>query len=214
MASPDLAIDRIPPSTASYIFATALLAGVTGYFIGQGSSLNIFRSPPNVDDESDLEDEDEDGSEEEEEEDTAELATFEGNHDEVKLVLVVRTDLGMGKGTLSLSFQLGSTSKIKSLLIQICYYYRQNRRAMLPRHARMLQILPLQIAQLAHPQTLGTRRPGESCAASENRGRHAPAASASTQPGSLRACDSGRWAHADCQWQQDGSWCFGAEGYG
>ncbi|QKX55648.1 uncharacterized protein TRUGW13939_02745 [Talaromyces rugulosus] len=100
MASPGLAVDRIPPSTASYIFATAILAGVTGYFIGQGSSLNIFRSPPNVDDESDLEDEEED-DDEEEEDDTAELATFEGNHDEVKLVLVVRTDLGMGKGKIA-----------------------------------------------------------------------------------------------------------------
>jgi hypothetical protein len=98
MASSGLAVDRIPPSTASYIFATAILAGVTGYFIGQGSSLNIFRSPPNVDDESDLEDEEED-DDDEEEDDTAELATFEGNHDEVKLVLVVRTDLGMGKGS-------------------------------------------------------------------------------------------------------------------
>lgn len=101
MASPGLAIDRVPPSTASYIFATAILAGVTGYFIGQGSSLGIFRSAQKVDEESDLEDEEDE--EDEEEDDTAELATFEGNHDEVKLVLVVRTDLGMGKGTVSLS---------------------------------------------------------------------------------------------------------------
>lgn len=54
------------------------------------------------------EDEDEDGSEsedghgheeEEEEEGQGGLEMFEGNREECKLVLVVRTDLGMGKGT-------------------------------------------------------------------------------------------------------------------
>lgn len=94
MAPSELTIDRIPPTTASYIFATAIIAGVTGYFIGQGSSLGIFRSAQHVAEDSDLEDEDEG-----DEDGTAELATFEGNHDEVKLMLVVRTDLGMGKGT-------------------------------------------------------------------------------------------------------------------
>ncbi|CRG92272.1 peptidyl-tRNA hydrolase, PTH2 family [Talaromyces islandicus] len=102
MASAGLELDRVPPTTASYILATAILAGVTGYFIGQGSSLGIFRSAQNVDEESDLEDEEEgEDDDEEEEDDTAELATFDGNHDEVKLVLVVRTDLGMGKGKIA-----------------------------------------------------------------------------------------------------------------
>lgn len=45
-------------------------------------------------------DEEEEDTEEEEEDEGGELATFEGNVDEVKLVLVVRTDLGMGKGEL------------------------------------------------------------------------------------------------------------------
>jgi hypothetical protein len=211
MASPGLAIDRIPPSTASYIFATAILAGVTGYFIGQGSSLNIFRSPQNADDESDLEDEEEE-EDDEEEDDTAELATFEGNHDEVKLVLVVRTDLGMGKGFFFLSptlFYLTFFTDSKTFS-----YYRQNRRAMLPRNPRVLQILPIQIAQLAHSQTLGAWWPGQGCVASENRGRHAVTTSPSSQSGSLRARDSGCWTHADCQWQQDGARCVGPEEYG
>ncbi|KAH8697714.1 SART-1 family-domain-containing protein [Talaromyces proteolyticus] len=105
MATPGLATDRISPSTASYILATAILAGVTGYFIGQGSSLGLFSSAPaqqrrskqgvkDDDDESDFEDD-------EDEYDAGELATFEGNRDEVKLVLVVRTDLGMGKGKIA-----------------------------------------------------------------------------------------------------------------
>jgi PTH2 family peptidyl-tRNA hydrolase len=97
------------------------LAGVAGFFIGQGSWLGLFSRPvffssskprkswPNSydvkvhadssdngsggegeDAEADDSGEDDDGD--------GELATFEGNTDEVKLVLVVRTDLGMGKG--------------------------------------------------------------------------------------------------------------------
>jgi peptidyl-tRNA hydrolase len=98
------------PTTASYVFATAILAGVIGYFAGQGASLGLFSSSPattgrstskratkenHETKEEDLDSEDE---ESEEEGDGTELATFEGNNDEVKLVLVVRTDLGMGKG--------------------------------------------------------------------------------------------------------------------
>lgn len=50
--------------------------------------------------ESDDGDEDEAGEEEEEEEEEQSgLKSFEGNREECKLVLVVRTDLGMGKGT-------------------------------------------------------------------------------------------------------------------
>lgn len=100
------------PTTASYVFATAIIAGVIGYFAGQGASLGLFSSSPATTKRSTakratkekdeiIEEEDEESEEEdseEEEGDGAELATFEGNHDEVKLVLVVRTDLGMGKG--------------------------------------------------------------------------------------------------------------------
>ena len=42
--------------------------------------------------------EEEDSAEEEEEQQQGELKAFEGNREECKLVLVVRTDLGMGKG--------------------------------------------------------------------------------------------------------------------
>ncbi|EEA20183.1 hypothetical protein TMatcc_000164 [Talaromyces marneffei ATCC 18224] len=103
------------PTTASYVFATAIIAGVIGYFAGQGASLGLFSSSPATTKRSTakratkekdeiIEEEDEESEEEdseEEEGDGAELATFEGNHDEVKLVLVVRTDLGMGKGKIA-----------------------------------------------------------------------------------------------------------------
>lgn len=50
----------------------------------------------------DSEDEDSEGSDEDEVAEGGELKTFTDNSDDCKLVLVVRTDLGMGKGALSL----------------------------------------------------------------------------------------------------------------
>ncbi|PGH01845.1 peptidyl-tRNA hydrolase [Blastomyces parvus] len=116
MASPFHPAERAPPSTTALVIATAILAGVAGFFIGQGASLGIFgagagsgsgarKSWPNSYDvkvhaESEEESE-EDGESEEEEGGGGEIAAFEGNTEEVKLVLVVRTDLGMGKGKIA-----------------------------------------------------------------------------------------------------------------
>ncbi|KAL4803666.1 peptidyl-tRNA hydrolase PTH2-domain-containing protein [Aspergillus unguis] len=106
-------LDRIPPSTTTYVVATAILAGITGYFIGQGASLGLFSTKekegwPNSYNvkvhrgSSDEEDESEEEQESDEEEgDGSELASFENNNEEVKLVLVVRTDLGMTKGKIA-----------------------------------------------------------------------------------------------------------------
>lgn len=149
--------DRPPPSTASYILATFIVAACAGYFLGQASSIGIFSSSPssssnkpskakskssknssksswpnsyNVtvhpdssDEElmrnlrgrkkkkagvGDSDEEDEDSGSESESGSAGEemggrgqegLEAFEGNREECKLVLVVRTDLGMGKGT-------------------------------------------------------------------------------------------------------------------
>ncbi|KAL6238176.1 hypothetical protein BDW75DRAFT_237676 [Aspergillus navahoensis] len=105
-------MDRVPPSTTTYVVATAIIAGITGYFIGQGASLGLFSTTekegwPNSynvtphrgssDEEGDSEEEESD----EEEGDGTELANFEDNAEEVKLVLVVRTDLGMTKGKIA-----------------------------------------------------------------------------------------------------------------
>jgi len=122
--------DRPPPSTTSYVIATAILCVSLGYFIGQASSLGLFSTksskkgkgswpnnynvavhPDSSDEElmthikkegvkvvQDSEDDDEDEDSEDEEEDQGELKSFEGNREECKLVLVVRTDLGMTKG--------------------------------------------------------------------------------------------------------------------
>lgn len=108
MAAP---LDRASPTTAAYVIATAIVAGVTGYFIGQGASLGLFKEkqgwPNGYDvkvhrDSSDEEFEEEDSADEESDEEDEgtgeELASFKDNQEEVKLVLVVRTDLGMTKG--------------------------------------------------------------------------------------------------------------------
>ncbi|KAL1958156.1 hypothetical protein VTO42DRAFT_5011 [Malbranchea cinnamomea] len=108
--STSLPVERPPPTTTAIVIATAILAGVAGYFIGQGASIGIFGSSGTVSRSRggkqdvkgrDDDDEWESGSEEEQEGDGGDLATFEGNTDDVKLVLVVRTDLGMGKGKIA-----------------------------------------------------------------------------------------------------------------
>ncbi|BCR83373.1 aminoacyl-tRNA hydrolase PTH2 [Aspergillus chevalieri] len=105
-------LERLPPSTTAYVIATAILAGVTGYFVGQGSSLRLFSGEKegwpnsyNVKVHKDSSDEDYEDNEEEDEEDSeeeeqGELGNF-GDEEEVKLVLVVRTDLGMTKGKIA-----------------------------------------------------------------------------------------------------------------
>ena len=129
-------VDRPPPSTAAIAIATAIIAALGGYFIGQGASLGLFSSknssskkswpnsydvtvhPDSSDEElmeslkSGVEEEDE-VSEEDEAElvEAGKLARFEGNKEECKLVLVVRTDLGMGKGSICpAAIYLGSLS--------------------------------------------------------------------------------------------------------
>lgn len=99
--------DRPTPSTTAVAIASALVAGVIGFFIGQGSSLGLFESggspstarkswPNSYDVKVHADSSDEEGSEEEL---VGDLSDFSDNTEEVKLVLVVRTDLGMGKGT-------------------------------------------------------------------------------------------------------------------
>lgn len=119
MSSPPL--DRLPPSTIAVAVATAIIAGLGGYFLGQGASIGLFggaskaagpkTSWPNSYDvkvhadssdeaagSSGEDNEDDDDDDEEE----SELKEFEDRAgEECKLVLVVRTDLGMTKGTLA-----------------------------------------------------------------------------------------------------------------
>lgn len=102
-----LPANQAAPSTAAIALASAILAGVIGYFIGQFSTLgtvtNDYSKSPGKAKHSDAEDEDEDEDEEEENEAVLvgkqKFSRFTGDTEECKLVLVVRTDLGMTKGT-------------------------------------------------------------------------------------------------------------------
>lgn len=92
------------PSTANIAAACAILAGVTGYFLGTAKSLGLFGGSPiseplprRGEKAQELEDESSDDDNDDDEDDTA-PAEFPGHNEECKMVLVVRTDLGMTKG--------------------------------------------------------------------------------------------------------------------
>lgn len=98
--------DRGTPSTSAVVIGTAIVAGLTGYYLGQARTIGVFgkavtRPSGPSDEESDISDADAAGSGDEDDDvqDLGELKTFPGSTEECKLVLVVRTDLGMGKGT-------------------------------------------------------------------------------------------------------------------
>lgn len=101
--------DHGPPSAAAIAVSTAIIAGITGYYIGQARSIGLFAKPGTrppaapLAQESDISDADaassgDDEDEEDDLQDLGELKTFSDTAEECKLVLVVRTDLGMGKG--------------------------------------------------------------------------------------------------------------------
>ncbi|KAH6870063.1 hypothetical protein J4E91_008420 [Alternaria rosae] len=91
------------PSTANIAAACAILAGVTGYMLGQAKSLGFLGgspiSQPNKSEKKEKAEDSEDSEDEssDEDEDSA-PAEFPGHNEECKMVLVVRTDLGMTKG--------------------------------------------------------------------------------------------------------------------
>ncbi|KAI9717078.1 MAG: hypothetical protein M1812_005013 [Candelaria pacifica] len=89
-----------PPSTAAIAIATAIIAGLGGYYLGQATSLGIFAGSDQKAGYNKLS-ESEKGSDEEDEDEAQEpeeISSFPGSNEECKLVLVVRTDLGMTKG--------------------------------------------------------------------------------------------------------------------
>lgn len=116
--------DPQPPSTASIAIATAILSALFGYFAGQAKILGLFSSPSSTrgnkttnnndrsesssssseDGDSDAANAEKEGQKDddnEEEEPDQEFDGFPNDADEHKLVLVVRTDLGMTKGKIA-----------------------------------------------------------------------------------------------------------------
>ncbi|KAI9666972.1 MAG: hypothetical protein M1831_001477 [Alyxoria varia] len=91
--------DQSQPTTVAIVIATAIVSGLTGYFAAQGFALGLFsglstrRRPSSSSDSA--------SDESKEEEEDEELSSFENDNGECKLVLVVRTDLGMTKGKIA-----------------------------------------------------------------------------------------------------------------
>jgi len=87
------------------MLAGAIMAGVAMYFINQANSAGLFggarSSTASISDQpkAPTASEDDDSDSEEDEEEEQDLKSFEDEDEECKLVLVVRTDLGMTKGT-------------------------------------------------------------------------------------------------------------------
>lgn len=136
--------DKQPPSVAAVAFASGLLGILVGYFIGQGSSIGVWNSPtgskvkskrappkkswPNsydvdvhIGDSSDEEfiasiaDNEADANSEEEDSDQ-DIKSFTNINEEVKMVLVVRTDLGMTKGKIAAQCGHATLACYKSML--------------------------------------------------------------------------------------------------
>jgi peptidyl-tRNA hydrolase, PTH2 family len=85
-----LAADRVPPSMAAVAIASAIVAGLFGFFLGQFSTLgNVTNKVPSPSSS--------DSSDDEFNKEYA-LAGPPTPAEDCKLVLVVRTDLGMTKG--------------------------------------------------------------------------------------------------------------------
>lgn len=87
--------EKAPPSTAAVAVGTAIIAGITGYFLGQANSIGVFgRTKQHIELSNTSDDDDDDADVQ----DLGELKSFPESREECKLVLVVRTDLGMTKG--------------------------------------------------------------------------------------------------------------------
>src|ERR1700753_2129488 len=101
-------LSQTAPSTAAIAVSTAIISLLVGYFLGQGASLGLFGSPLKkktvvrerlADKDADEdEDEDEAGDSDESEDELQNVIEYDAN-EEYKMVLVVRVDLGMNKGT-------------------------------------------------------------------------------------------------------------------
>jgi peptidyl-tRNA hydrolase, PTH2 family len=95
--------DRGAPSTANIVFATAIVSGLAGYYLGQARSIGLFgKAGTSAATEKAVEDSDisdlGDSSDDDDVQDLGEIKSFADSAEECKLVLVVRNDLGMTKG--------------------------------------------------------------------------------------------------------------------
>ncbi|KAL2434771.1 putative peptidyl-tRNA hydrolase 2 [Exophiala dermatitidis] len=124
-----------PPSLTAVAVSSLILGLLAGYFIGSGSSIGIFGTSPtssgvkkswpnsydvkvhaDSSDDEQADDEEDETDQEEEEGDGKELGDFRDSNEEAKLVLAVRTDLGMGKGKIAAQCSHATLACYKYLL--------------------------------------------------------------------------------------------------
>lgn len=211
----------------AFTVTLALVCLTIGYFIGEVSSTGLFepsavnateaphtkKSWPNSYDvtvHADSSDEESGAEGDEDDEDTQgdgkELKGFEDAEDEVKLILVVRTDLNMGKGTLcAVCWQTKPVLCRALMLFKMTtnsHFHRQDRCASISRDPCMLQIPPKPCSLRPAAEKMGEGWSDKDCCAGEKRRRAADIASASNEPGTLckdhprRRKDTNRsWEH-------------------
>ena len=186
-----------PPSTANIAVASAIVAGVTGYMLGQAKSLGLFGgSPISQPSQGSMEkasDSEEDESSNEDDDNAP--AAFPGHGEECKMVLVVRTDLGMTKGR----------SHILCCRVPSLTRPREDWCSMWTRSPGLLQALSTARAQLDDTRTVGTDGPGQGGTAGQERGGARDAAGASTESGRSGTSYPRCGADTDRQWQCNGA---------
>ncbi|RMY60071.1 hypothetical protein D0863_11717 [Hortaea werneckii] len=118
--------ERGPPSTAAVAIGTAIISGLFGYYLGQARSIGLFGTSSTTSPAARIghetgtsdssEADEETGDEEDSLQDLGELKSFAGNNEECKLVLVVRSDLGMGKGKIAAQCSHATLACYKTIL--------------------------------------------------------------------------------------------------
>ena len=217
----DMRADQQAQKDLAFTIVLGLVCLTIGYFIGEVSSGGLFdssaanldeaprtkKSWPNSydvtvhadssDEEAGADGDEEDGDEDGDGDgDGRELKSFEDTIDEVKLVLVVRTDLNMGKG-MRCPFHTVWTNTTNSVSC------RQNRCASLPCHSGLLQIPAQPCPFCCASEAMGEGWSGKDCCTSENRGRATNAASSSYESRTMCKDHSGCRKNTDCSRQHD-----------
>ncbi|KAI5206806.1 PTH2-domain-containing protein [Aureobasidium subglaciale] len=120
------------PSLWAVAFGASVVAGIAGYFLGTASTIGVFGSNTQQrvvsnsssaqhekgHDDSETDHDNASGSDSEDSEDDQEVNGFEDSTEECKLVLVVRTDLGMTKGKIAAQCSHATLACYKTLLRQ------------------------------------------------------------------------------------------------
>ncbi|CAK4032582.1 Peptidyl-tRNA hydrolase like [Lecanosticta acicola] len=114
--------ERAPPSAIAIAIGFSVITGITGYYLGQAQSIGVFgrsassKHSSGARADADDDPDDSDALSEDEGPSLGELKHFRDVTEECKLVLVVRTDLGMGKGKIAAQCSHATLACYKAML--------------------------------------------------------------------------------------------------